>query len=166
MQIKTFEDLNAWKACRELRIFVAKQVIPCLPKYELYRLGDQILRSARSTTANVAEGYGRFHYMDNAKYCSNSRGSCWETLDHLITANDEGLITDDLLNEGRELVYSAVKLINGYMNYLQKAGKPKTSGVSEPNSPYANEADDRYPLPEDSYQLSVNSYQDEEPNNK
>jgi four helix bundle protein len=136
MQIKTFEDLNCWKACRALRIFVAKQIIPCLPKYELYRLGDQILRSARSTTANIAEGYGRFHYMDNAKYCSNSRGSCWETLDHLITANDEGFITEELLDQGRELVYTAVKLINGYMNYLQKAGKSKSTSAHEELAEY------------------------------
>jgi len=80
MKIQSFEDLNCWKACRTLRIFVARQIIPCLPKYELYRLGDQILRSARSTTANLAEGYGRFHYMDNAKYCSNSRGKPVGTL--------------------------------------------------------------------------------------
>jgi len=125
MKIRNFEDLDAWKACRQLRIFIAKEVVPALPKYELYRLGDQILRSARSTTANIAEGYGRFHYMDNAKYCSNARGSCWETLDHLITACDEELIFDELLGKGRELVYTAVKLLNGYMNYLKKAGKNK-----------------------------------------
>jgi four helix bundle protein len=134
--IKSFEDLNCWKACRQLRIFITKQIIPCLPKYELYRLGDQILRSSRSTTANIAEGYGRFHYMDNAKYCSNSRGSCWETLDHLITANDEGFINEELLNQGRELVYSAVKLINGYMNYLQNAGKTKPISTHEELAEY------------------------------
>ncbi len=156
MKIQTFEDLNAWQACRALRIFVAKQVIPCLPKYELYRLGDQILRSARSTTANLAEGYGRFHYMDNAKYCSNSRGSCWETLDHLITAHDEGFIADDQLSEGRKLAHEAIKLINGYMNYLQKTGKTKSSGVGEQTVQYG----------EDSYPLSVIRYQDSETDNR
>src|SRR5207248_5286204 len=112
-QIKTFEDLECWKKCRELRLFVAREVVPALPKDERYRLGDQFLRAARSTTANIAEGYGRFHYLDNAKFCSNSRGSCWEVLDHLITANDEDLLTSKLLNEGRERVASAVKLLNG-----------------------------------------------------
>jgi len=123
VQIKSFEDLECWKACRELRLFAAKEVLPSLSKYEKYRMGDQLLRAARSTTANLAEGYGRFHYLDNAKFCSNSRGSCWEILDHLITAHDEGLISDTQLNHGRELVYRAIKLLNGYMNYLSKAGK-------------------------------------------
>src|SRR5213595_4038242 len=71
--LRTFEDLECWKECRTLRLFVAKSVIPVLPKDERYRLGDQLLRAARSTTANIAEGYGRFHYLDNAKFCSNAR---------------------------------------------------------------------------------------------
>jgi four helix bundle protein len=118
---RTFEDLECWKQCRVLRLFVAKQVFPALPKEEHYRLGDQLLRAARSTTANIAEGYGRFHYLDNAKFCSNARGSCWETLDHLITGNDEGLVSAALLGEGRTLVNEAVKVLNGYMNYLKRA---------------------------------------------
>jgi four helix bundle protein len=119
--IKTFEDLECWKACRALRLFVAKTVVPVLPKDERFSLRPQILDAARSTTANLAEGYGRFHYLDNAKFCSNSRGSAWEVLDHLITANDEGMITSEMLNEGRVFVNEAVKLLNGYMNYLKKA---------------------------------------------
>ncbi len=81
-KVQSFEDLECWKQCRQLRLFVAREVIPQLPKEEKYRLGDQILRAARSTTANIAEGYGRFHYLDNAKFCSNARGSCHEVLDH------------------------------------------------------------------------------------
>ena len=132
--IKSFEDLECWKACRQLRMFVAREVIPALPGSERYRLGDQMLRAARSATANIAEGYGRFHYMDNAKFCSNSRGSCWEVLDHLITAADEGLLSPELLARGRELVGQAVKLLNGYMNYLQRAGR--TNAVHEDSAQY------------------------------
>lgn len=120
-RVRTFEDLECWRACRELRLFVSKEVLPVLPREEKFRLGDQLLRAARSSTANLAEGYGRFHYMDNAKFCSNARGSCWEVLDHLITANDEELIQSAMLSKGRDLVNTAVKLINGYMKYLRKA---------------------------------------------
>ena len=118
--IRSFEDLECWKACRDLRKFVSVEVIQILPKEERYRLGDQILRAARSTTANIAEGYGRFHYLDNAKFCSNARGSCWEVLDHLIAATDEKLLSEELLARGRELVGQAVRLLNGYMNYLKR----------------------------------------------
>lgn len=122
--VHSFEDLECWKACRVLRLFVAREVIPELPKEERYRLGDQLLRAARSTTANIAEGYGRFHYLDNAKFCSNARGSCYEVLDHLIAARDEDLIPDDLLLRGRDLADRAVRLLNGYMNYLKRAQDP------------------------------------------
>ena len=36
---------------------------------------------------------------------------------------DEGLIPPDALTKGRDLVNGAVKLINGYMNYLKRAAK-------------------------------------------
>src|SRR5438132_12694562 len=121
--IRTFEDLECWKQCRMLRLFVARQVVPALPRDERYRLGDHLLRAARSTTANIAEGYGRFHYLDNTKFCSDARGSCWEVLDHFITSRDEELLLDDLLVRGRDLVATAVKLLNGYMRYL-KRGNP------------------------------------------
>src|SRR5437764_11158638 len=96
--IRTFEELDCWKHCRSLRVFVARQAVPALPRHEQYRLADQMLRAARSTTANIAEGYGRFHYLDNAKFCSNARGSCWEVLDHLITSSDEALLPRQLLS--------------------------------------------------------------------
>ncbi len=119
--VRTFEDLECWQHCRTLRLFIAKEVVPALPKDERYRLGDQFLRAARSTTANIAEGYGRFHYLDNAKFCSNARGSCWEVLDHLITSHDEKLLCEELVFRGRELVGTAIKLLNGYMGYLKRA---------------------------------------------
>jgi four helix bundle protein len=119
-KITSFEDLECWQASRRLRIFIAKTIVPSLPKGERYGLASQILRSARSTTANIAEGYGRFHYLDNAKFCSNARGSCFETLDHLITANDEEMISTDTLVEGRKLTDEANKILNGYIKYLRK----------------------------------------------
>ena len=125
--ITTFEDLDCWKQCRVLRLFVAKHVVPVLRRDERYRLGDQLLRAARATTANIAEGYGRFHYLDNAKFCSNARGSCWETLDHLITRNDEGFIATELFNQGRMLVNEAVKVLNGYMSYLKRAHRTRVT---------------------------------------
>jgi len=119
--LRTFEELKCWQSCRALRLFVSKSVVPKLPKEERYRLADQLLRAARSTTANIAEGYGRFHHLDNAKFCSNARGSLYEVLDHCITGHDEELVTDELLSEARELVEESLKITNGYIAYLKKA---------------------------------------------
>jgi four helix bundle protein len=119
--IRSFEDLECWQAGREIRLYVARVILPALPKEEKYRLGDQILRAARSITANISEGYGRFHYLDNSKFCSNARGSSCEVLDHLITAVDEGLIPETLLAAGRTKVEHAIKVLNGYIAYLKRA---------------------------------------------
>ncbi|MBK8351782.1 MAG: four helix bundle protein [Saprospirales bacterium] len=37
---------------------------------------------------------GRFHYLDNAKFCRNSRGSLMELLDHLLIAQESEYITN------------------------------------------------------------------------
>jgi four helix bundle protein len=119
-KFKTFEDLECWQACRNLRNFAVK-VCKELPKEEAYRLKDQILRSARSTTANLAEGYGRFHYQESIQYCRHARGSAYEVLDHFITGVDENLITEATLSECRILVEKSVQLLNG--RYLESRKK-------------------------------------------
>lgn len=124
--IRSFEDLDCWKAGRAVRLFVARRIFPALPKEERYRMGDQILRAGRSITANIAEGYGRFHYLDTAKFLSNARGSTWEVLDHVITGVDEGMLGEELLTETRDLVVSAARLNNGYAKYLKR--KARDSG--------------------------------------
>ena len=123
--VRSFEDLECWKECRKLRVFVAKKIVPLLPDVEKYRLADQLIRAARSTTANLAEGYGRYHYADNSKFCSNARGSAYEVLDHLITALDEELISEATFERGKKQVHSCVKLINGYRRYLKQASQKK-----------------------------------------
>ena len=120
--IRSFEDLDCWKVAREVREFV-RQIVGGLPNEEKYRLGDQLTRASRSITANIAEGYGRFHYLDSSKFFSNARGSTYEVLDHLITASDEGLIDSKALDQARKLLESAIKLNNGYTKYLKTRAK-------------------------------------------
>ena len=112
-----------------------KSVVPNLPKEERFRLADQLIRATRSSTANIAEGYGRFHHLDNAKFCSNARGSCWEVLDHLITAEEENFISAKELELGRDLTDTAIKILNGYITYLQKSAKgPSPSPSPAPDN--------------------------------
>ena len=122
-KIKSFEELEAYKASREFRIFIHSKIMPLILSKNEYDLLNQIKRSARSVTANIAEGYGRFHYMDNSKFCGVARGSIYETLEHCITANDEKLISDELLLESRTLFNKAIAPLNGYINYLFRAAE-------------------------------------------
>jgi four helix bundle protein len=64
----SFESLECWKVGRERKRFIREEIRPLLPKTEQYDLADQLRRAARSVTANIAEGYGRYHYLDEAKF--------------------------------------------------------------------------------------------------
>ncbi|MGD0754931.1 MAG: four helix bundle protein [Bacteroidales bacterium] len=47
-------------------------------------IGDQFLRSVDSIGANIAEGYGRFHYLDKVRFYYNSRASHYEAFTHWL----------------------------------------------------------------------------------
>ena len=117
--MNSFEDLEAWKSAREFRISISK-LAKLFPAEEKYRLIDQIIRSSRSITANITEGYGRFHHQENIQFCRQARGSLQETIDHLICAFDEGYIDANTLNDYKEKASHSLKLLNGYIAYLKK----------------------------------------------
>ncbi|MDD4990937.1 MAG: four helix bundle protein [Paludibacter sp.] len=116
--------METWKECRKLRIQIS-QLVKVFPTEEKYRLVDQIVRSSRSVTANIAEGHGRFHFQENIQFCRQARGSLTETLEHLICALDESYITTEQLNNYRIQYGLCLKLLNGYIAYLQKMKENK-----------------------------------------
>ena len=117
---KSFEDLECWKACTEVRRFIT-ELVKKYPKEEKYALVDDMKRAARSTTHNVAEGFGRFHFQENIQFCRISRGSLYELIDQLITSLDEGYITLKDYEKGRELISKASAILNGYIRYLNRS---------------------------------------------
>jgi four helix bundle protein len=118
--IRSFEDLECWKAAREIRIFVAEQIIPKFPTEEKFALTSQLKRSSRSVDDNISEGYGRFHYQENIQFCRTARGSLCESFNQVITARDENYIEEDLLQQFRERFERTKAILNGYINYLVK----------------------------------------------
>ncbi len=58
-------------------------------------LGKQIVRSADSMGANIAEGFGRYHYKENKNFCYFSRGSLIETKGWLNKAKTRKLMSED-----------------------------------------------------------------------
>jgi len=116
---KSFENLKCWQACREVRIFII-ELVKSYPKEERYSLVDNMKRAARSTTQNIAEVFGRFHYKENAQFCRISRGSLFELLDDLITSMDEEFINQEDYQKGRDLISKSLALLNGYINYLNR----------------------------------------------
>ncbi|MCC7296998.1 MAG: four helix bundle protein [Bacteroidia bacterium] len=117
--MNTFEELNVWKKAREIRKEV-RAVVNKFPKEEKFELAAQLVRASRSIGANIAEGYGRFHYQDNVRYCRIARGSLMEVLEHLIVAMDEGYISEEKLNAFKTEILLCNKILSGYICYLLK----------------------------------------------
>jgi four helix bundle protein len=114
----TFETLEVRKMARKLRTEMAN-LAKTFPQEEKYRLADQIIRSSRYVTANIAEGYGRYHYQENIKYCRQARGSLFELLDHLYVALDEQYIAADLFNDFKLGTFNVIKILNGYIKHIK-----------------------------------------------
>lgn len=137
--MKTFEELDCWKKSAALRRNLSARVRK-FPQEEKYRLTDQVIRAARSVTANIAEGFGRFHYQEYAQFCRQSRGSLYELVDHLIVANDEGYISESELNDFKNEIENCLTVLNGFINYLLRA-KSQNSQVNEPEVHYRTDND-------------------------
>ena len=90
------------------------------PPEERYKLIDQLLRSSRSINGQIAEGHGRRTWPDRLRFCVIARGSLSETLNHLIDTFDEKYITEEQLKYFRNKITEVEKLLNGYINYLEK----------------------------------------------
>lgn len=129
-KIKSFEDLKVWQLSRKLRNDIF-ELTKGLPNEEKYRLKDQLIRASRSVTANIAEGYGRFHYQEYIQYCRQARGSLYEILDHLICAKDQGLIKPETLKKLRKDTTNCIRLLNGFISYLKNAKKNDSIKESE-----------------------------------
>lgn len=116
---KGFEGLQVYQAARQFRNRISV-LVKTFPEHETYKLKSQIIRSSRSIAANIAEGYGRFHHQEFIQFCRQARGSLTETLEHLICAFDEGYLSETELKEYRNEYEDLLKLINGFIAYLQK----------------------------------------------
>lgn len=119
MAYQNFEELEVWKKARELKIEIS-QLVKTFPADEKYRLVDQLIRCSRSINTQIAEGHGRRTWPDRLRFCVIARGSLSETLNHLIDALDENYLTPEELNYYRNKITEVEKLLNGYINYLEK----------------------------------------------
>jgi four helix bundle protein len=118
-----FEDLDCFKLALEVMV-VVHEMVKTLPTEERYELISQVRRSSKSVTANLAEGYGRYHYLDSLHYYAKARGELNETLAHLINARTLSYINQSTFDSIYQLIRETEKAINGSMTYVrrQRAG--------------------------------------------
>jgi four helix bundle protein len=140
---RTFEDLEVYKKARDFRKRMYA-VARGLPDFEKYELGPQIRRASVSLTNNIAEGHGRYHYLDEIKFELQARGSLAELADDLNVCEDEHYLSPadvaDLKKQAREVQ----RLINGYIRFLRnrKSGASPIIRESPVDGELANEFSD------------------------
>ncbi|OGH79523.1 MAG: hypothetical protein A2469_02350 [Candidatus Magasanikbacteria bacterium RIFOXYC2_FULL_40_16] len=110
--IQHFTDLNAWQKNHEFVKLVYK-VTQNFPTGEQFGLTNQLRRSASSITANIAEGYGRYHLKDKIKFYYQARGSNTESQNHIILAFELNYLSEEDYNKLKIVVFEGYKLICG-----------------------------------------------------
>lgn len=141
MSTNSLERLDVWRKAHEYALRIHQVVIPQLPAEEKWGLAQQLRRSTQSIPANIAEGYGRYYYQDNIRFCYIARGSLTESLSQLHFIKDAEYLPDNtiipLLEAGQDLA----RLINGYIGYLKRTRQ----GANEPGaSNVLKEMDESY----------------------
>ncbi len=86
--IKTLFDLDVFKVSYDFAMEIF-DTTKSFPKDERYSLTDQIIRSSRSISANIAEGFGRRSYENEfKKHLIYAMGSLEETKTWLLFSKD------------------------------------------------------------------------------
>jgi four helix bundle protein len=152
---QTLEDLQVYQPAREFRKEMYR-IARGLPDFEKFGLASQVRRAALSLTNNIAEGHGRYHYLDQLKFLLQARGSLEELIDDLNVCLDEEYLPSARIDELKKLGWRVRNVINGYGRYLRqrKAGEgarlketPIPYYVDGIDDPFADLDFDLYPQP-------------------
>ena len=144
-----FEDLECYQLTLEVmaKVHAFSKTLPADEKYDLYA---QVRRASKGVTANIAEAYGRYHYLDSPHYYSIARGELNETLAHLINAQVLKYIKQPDFESLYKLIRQTEKALNGFMTYIrrQRAGSQEyrekrmsEDPINYDVSPQENESD-------------------------
>jgi len=83
-------------------------------------IGDQFIEATDSIGANIAEGYGRFHYKDKTKFFYNSRGSLLEAKHWTLLLKKRNLAQGECVEEILSKLNDLHQKLNIYINTYHK----------------------------------------------
>jgi four helix bundle protein len=130
LTVEGLKRLKVWVKAKDYALKVYRELLPLLPSEEKWNLNQQLRRSSLSISANIAEGYGRFYYQENIRFCYIARGSLDETLSHIVFAFEAKYIPASLFQEFQSEGDEIDKMLNGYISYLKKSKQ----GANEPGA--------------------------------
>lgn len=120
------EQLQTYQLARELKRAIF--ALPHTPDKRDKYIRQHLRRTATSVTANIAEGYGRYNLQEKLQFFRVARASLMELTDHLDSAALAGITEPDTLASLEDSCREVVRVLNGYLRYLQE--KAKTRGVT------------------------------------
>src|ERR1700730_11758155 len=117
MSVHDFRDLVAWQLSYQLKceVFEFTAIGPAAKDFK-YR--DQIRDSSASTPRNIAEGFGRYHPGEFARFCAYALGSLEETKNSLIDGRDRVYLDDILFSRLWNLSKAAERATKNLKFYL------------------------------------------------
>jgi four helix bundle protein len=87
-------------------------------------MGGQFIGSLDSIGANIAEGYGRYHYLDQIKFYYNARGSLRESCEHwLELLMERKTIDEKTYQEMKQIAQELSVKLNNFIASTYKAKK-------------------------------------------
>jgi four helix bundle protein len=113
------EDLNIYKISLDLGERIWK-VVETWNSFEKFSMGKQLVTSADSIAANIAEGFGRYHYKDAKIFYYYARGSLFETKTWIIKTKNRNLISEESADEILELLNDLGIRLN---NFIKTTGQ-------------------------------------------
>lgn len=81
-------------------------------------IGKQVIRSADSIGANIAEGSGRGTYQDNRRFVRIARGSLYETRHWLRRAFRRQLLQPEQIANLKSLIDELAPKLNAYLRSI------------------------------------------------
>jgi four helix bundle protein len=138
-----YKNLLAWQAADELANNVHQLVKGFGPRY--YKLGNQMLGSASSTKANIAEGYCRNSLGDYIRFCEIARGSLGELGSQIQDCERWDLLNKDEAQKLTHLFGDTSYFLENLIKSLRAKRKDGTwdrsMGVGEGESDYSFEVE-------------------------
>jgi four helix bundle protein len=116
----SFKSLAVWQRAQELADAIIDLVEALPPTRANQILGQQILRSATSVAANIAEGHGRYAAGAYRNHLSIARGSMTETINWLDLLKRRRLISPEQESKLLATCSEVMKMLSAKMIDLDK----------------------------------------------
>lgn len=118
-EINSFFDLTAWQEGHRLVLGIYR-ITKDFPPEERFGITNQLRRAVSSITANIAEGFARYHFKDKVRFFHQARGSVAEVQNFLKLAVDLGYIQEPIFQALLADSTRVYQLVNGMIRSIEK----------------------------------------------